>query len=115
VLVIGVSQAIDHAHAWFETHSGWAPPDAGTLAEWLADGICRCPDECLVPAEGWCDHGLASWWLILTADAHDHAVRIGEPSYRDPASGLFVMTATALRARGVCCALGCRHCPFESP
>jgi hypothetical protein len=37
------------------------------LAEWLADGVCRCPDECLVAPEGWCEHGLASWWLILDA------------------------------------------------
>ena len=29
-------------------HSGWAPPDEDTLAEWRADGVCRAPDECLV-------------------------------------------------------------------
>ena len=50
---------------WFENNSGWAPPDPDTLAEWLADGVCRAPDECLVEPEGWCEHGLASWWLIL--------------------------------------------------
>jgi hypothetical protein len=60
-------QAVRNAHAWFEHNSGWAPPDDGTMAEWLADGVCRCPDECLVTPEGWCDHGLASWWLILDA------------------------------------------------
>lgn len=60
-------EAIRVAHAWFELHSGWAPPDEDTLAEWVADGVCRCPDECLVEPEQWCSHGLASWWLILGA------------------------------------------------
>ena len=59
--------AITTAHAWFEGHSGWAPPDDDTLAEWRADGVCRAPDECLVTPEGWCEHGLASWQLILDA------------------------------------------------
>ena len=60
-------QAIVNAHAWFEHHSGWAPPDDDTLAEWRADGVCRAPDECLVSPDGWCVHGLASWQLILDA------------------------------------------------
>ena len=59
------SAAVDAAYAWFEVNSGWAPPDDETLAEWMADGVCRCPDECLVAPDAWCDHGLASWWLIL--------------------------------------------------
>lgn len=54
-----------NAHAWFEHNSGWAPPDEGTLDELLADGLCRAPDECLVAPRGWCEHGLASWLLIL--------------------------------------------------
>jgi len=29
--------------------------------------VCRCPDECLVAPDTWCEHGLASWWLILDA------------------------------------------------
>jgi hypothetical protein len=61
------ARAIANAHAWFELHSGWAPPDADTLAEWVDDGVCRCPDECLVAPDSWCEHGLASWWLILGA------------------------------------------------
>jgi hypothetical protein len=61
------AQAVRNAHMWFENNSGWAPPDADTLAEWLADGVCRCPDECLVAPAGWCEHGLASWGLILSA------------------------------------------------
>ena len=60
-------EAVLAAHEWFEHNSGWAPPDDQTLAEWLADGVCRCPDECLVGPREWCEHGLASWWLILRA------------------------------------------------
>ena len=62
-----------NAHRWFEQNSGWAPPDDDTLAEWMADGVCRCPDECLAAPEGWCEHGLASWTLILDALARDDA------------------------------------------
>jgi len=59
------SEAIRRTHVWFDRHSGWSPPDPASLAEWMADGVCRCPDECLVaPAEP-CPHGLASWWLVL--------------------------------------------------
>jgi hypothetical protein len=50
---------------WFEHHSGWAPPSPETLAELLADGVCRAPDDCLVDPQGWCSHGLASWKLVL--------------------------------------------------
>ena len=64
---IDAAQAVRNAHEWFEVNSGWAPPDEDELAEWVADGVCRCPDECLVTPEGWCAHGLASWWLILGA------------------------------------------------
>lgn len=64
-MTVTAAQAVRNTHAWFERHSGWAPPDPGTLREWMADGICRCPDECVVaPAES-CAHGLASWWLVL--------------------------------------------------
>ncbi len=51
--------------AWFETHSGWAPPDAETLAELAADGLGRAPDDCLTTPRGCCRHGLASWTLVL--------------------------------------------------
>lgn len=60
-------EAVRNAHAWFEHNSGWAPPDEDTLAEWVDDGVCRCPDECLVEPRAWCEHGLASWLLILQA------------------------------------------------
>ena len=42
------ADAVRRAHDWFEVDAGWAPPDDETLAEWVADGVCRCPDECLV-------------------------------------------------------------------
>lgn len=43
---------------------------------------------------------------------HRGAIDRGEPSYKDPASGLTVMTARFLADRGYCCLSGCRHCPF---
>ena len=67
----GAGGATDHraavaaTHEWFAVNSGWAPPDEDTLAEWLADGVCRCPDDCLVAPDGCCEHGLASWALVL--------------------------------------------------
>jgi hypothetical protein len=67
LVATSAESAVRNAHAWFEVNSGWAPPDEGTLSEWLADGVCRCPDECLVTPDGWCEHGLASWHLILVA------------------------------------------------
>jgi hypothetical protein len=61
------ADAVRATHEWFDRNSGWAPPDSGTLEEWLSAGLCRCPDECMVgPAES-CSHGLASWWLVLRA------------------------------------------------
>jgi uncharacterized protein DUF5522 len=44
--------------------------------------------------------------------AHDAAVAAGAPAYVDPDSGYLVLTAATLRARGECCANGCRHCPY---
>ncbi len=54
-------------HEWFEHNSGWAPPDDSTMADWLAEDICRAPDDCLVTPGGWCEHGLASWKIVLDA------------------------------------------------
>lgn len=63
---------VDTTYRWFEVNSGWAPPDPDELAEWLADGVCRAPDDCLVSPDGTCDHGLASWKLVLdVADDRD--------------------------------------------
>lgn len=47
-------------------------------------------------------------------ELHDRAVARGEDYYFDPRTGLLVMTAPALRARGECCGSGCRHCPFSA-
>src|SRR4029079_5577014 len=47
-VVVDAEIAVRNAHVWFEHNSGWAPPDEDTVAEWTADGVCRCPDECLV-------------------------------------------------------------------
>ncbi len=46
-------------------------------------------------------------------ELHEASCNAGEPCYRDPATGLSVMTASFLASRGYCCASGCRHCPFE--
>lgn len=59
--------AVDNAYEWFEHNSGWAPPDPDTLADWQQDGMSRSPDDCLVAPDGWCEHGLASWPLVLAA------------------------------------------------
>ena len=44
--------------------------------------------------------------------AHAAALGADEAGYLDPASGLFVLTAGFLAARGTCCGRGCRHCPY---
>jgi hypothetical protein len=139
------AEAVRRTHVWFERHSGWAPPDPDSLAEWMADGVCRCPDECVVAPAAWCEHGLASWWLVLRTldspdgaapmppdrlvprterldpgradfvaiiDAHHRSVLAGDAGYADPTTGLFVLTARTLWARGTCCEQGCRHCPY---
>jgi hypothetical protein len=73
-VVIGPAEAIRRTHAWFEGNSGWSPPDVDTLADWVSDGVCRCPDDCLVAPADCCPHGLASWWLVLrTLDRPDGA------------------------------------------
>lgn len=45
-------------------------------------------------------------------ERHRRAVSAGLPSYRDPLSGLQVLTAATLARRGECCSSGCRHCPY---
>lgn len=57
--------AVRRVHEWFERNSGWAPPDPESLADWVAEGLARAPDDCIAPHDGWCEHGLASWWLVL--------------------------------------------------
>jgi len=43
---------------------------------------------------------------------HAAAVESGDAGYIDPETGLFVLTAAYLLARGDCCGSGCRHCPY---
>jgi hypothetical protein len=64
-----IAAAVARTYEWFEVNSGWAPPEDDELAEWVADGVCRCPDDCLVAVDGVCEHGLASWQLVLDAVA----------------------------------------------
>jgi hypothetical protein len=44
--------------------------------------------------------------------AHAAALAAGVAGYADPDTGLFVLTAGFLAARGTCCGRGCRHCPY---
>jgi len=64
---VAPTPALRATYEWFEHHGGWAPPDPETLADWLAEGICRCPDDCLVAPDDTCEHGLASWQAVLDA------------------------------------------------
>ncbi|HEV3268740.1 MAG TPA: DUF5522 domain-containing protein [Acidimicrobiales bacterium] len=57
-----------------------------------------------------CDPNRDDYEAILAA--HEEAVRLGQPSYRDPATGLTVLTVATHLARGTCCDSGCRHCPY---
>lgn len=44
--------------------------------------------------------------------AHEDAVKSGLPTYRDPTTGLVVLTVSTHLERGDCCGSGCRHCPY---
>jgi hypothetical protein len=44
--------------------------------------------------------------------AHRAAVIDGADGYVDPTNGLFSFTAAYHWAKGRCCELGCRHCPW---
>lgn len=44
--------------------------------------------------------------------AHNEAMAADSAGYSDPDTGLFVLTAAWLAARGTCCDNGCRHCPY---
>ena len=92
-----LSAAVTSTHEWFERHSGWAPPDGDSLAEWLQEGTCRAPDECEVRPAGICLHGLVSWWLILVAldrpdrpEPMDPARLVPHPERLDPARSDYV-------------------------
>ena len=61
--------ALDRTFAWFEVNSGWAPPEVDELDEWLADGVCKAPDDCEIAPGAVCEHGLAAWDAVLVAAA----------------------------------------------
>jgi Family of unknown function (DUF5522) len=78
--------------------------DSPVEPEPLADRVLTEPHpDRLSPARG-------DYADILVA--HATALRTGAGSYVDPASGLTVLTAGYLAARGYCCESGCRHCPY---
>lgn len=89
------AEALVETHAWFARNSGWAPPDPDTLDEWSTDGVCRCPDDCLVRPDEWCPHGLASWALVVAElEAFDRGgvsmravTSAAEPPSVEPATG----------------------------
>ncbi|MGC9155240.1 MAG: DUF5522 domain-containing protein [Ferrimicrobium sp.] len=49
---------------------------------------------------------------LLRLALHRDAVDDGLESYRDPATGATVLCSTTLLDQGICCSLGCRHCPY---
>jgi hypothetical protein len=57
-----------------------------------------------------CDPSRPDYAAILAA--HEEAVGRGETVYKDPSTGLVVLTVAAHLARGTCCDSGCRHCPY---
>ena len=78
-----VTPAVRRTRAWFEVNSGWAPPDAETLADWLVEGASRCPDDCWTDADGECEHGLATWATLLAVQAReDDAAARSDPGRR---------------------------------
>lgn len=48
-----------------------------------------------------------------TVKAHREADEAGDSCYRDPGTGLWVLTASYLEERGYCCHNDCRHCPYD--
>ena len=68
------------------------------------------PDDRRTPAPARLPSGAPGYRAICAA--HAAAMARGDSGYRDPFTGLFVMTATYLWSRGVCCESGCRHCPW---
>jgi hypothetical protein len=57
-----------------------------------------------------CDRARADYVAIIVA--HEQAVALGLASYRDPSTGLMVLTVATHLTRGTCCDSGCRHCPY---
>jgi Family of unknown function (DUF5522) len=78
--------------------------DDGVMGDPLADRALTEPH----PDRLGVDHPLRAQILA----AHAAALDEGGAGYLDPGTGLFVLTAGYLAARGTCCGRGCRHCPY---
>lgn len=63
-----------------------------------------------LPHASRCDPGRPDFAAIVAA--HEAAIARGDTTYKDPSTGLVVLTVTAHLARGACCLSGCRHCPY---
>jgi hypothetical protein len=63
-----------------------------------------------LPHPSRCDPNRIDYESIIIA--HEEAVAQELPVYRDPSSGLMVLTVATHLARGTCCLSGCRHCPY---
>jgi cob(I)alamin adenosyltransferase len=50
--------------------------------------------------------------IVDIEDLHRDAVKHGEKTYIDPASGFTVFTELQHLQRGICCGNQCRHCPY---
>lgn len=49
-----------------EKHKATEPrPDLDQLEEWSNDGVAEATDGCRVEPDGRCEHGHASWLLVL--------------------------------------------------
>ncbi|MHB2028007.1 MAG: DUF5522 domain-containing protein [Acidimicrobiales bacterium] len=77
--------------------------------------MTRSGDEPAAPAvprphRSRCDPTRGDYANIIAA--HEEAVTQLHPTYRDPSTGLLVLTVSAHLARGTCCESGCRHCPY---
>lgn len=57
-----------------------------------------------------CDPAREDYNAIIAA--HEAAVTQGQSAYKDPSTGLLVLTVATHLARGTCCESGCRHCPY---
>jgi hypothetical protein len=67
-------------------------------------------DSAPKPHASRCDPSRGDYEAIIRA--HDEAVALGHPSYRDPSTDLLVLTVATHLERGTCCDNGCRHCPY---
>jgi len=59
------AEAIKNTYAWFEVNSGWAQPTTRNLAEWVADGVCRCPANASSRPTACASTASRRWWLIV--------------------------------------------------